>query len=124
MRVAIEAIKKQIQALVATVDPVSTQQLHNRDFVTQLADCIAKTYVLLNEGMCEELTVCRSCAQQRDFLRDTLTVFEEVARSGSVSYADEQHYYNFVGRLKEMQVNIDDAQQRLEETSTPGANAT
>lgn len=114
MRAAIETINKQIRALVATVDPVSTQQLRNRDYATQLADCIAKTYVLLNEGMCEELTVCRSCAQQRDFLRDTLSVFEEVARTGSVSHTVEQRYYDFVLRLKEMQANIDDALARLE----------
>ncbi|GEM_PF-2790200 len=102
----VESIRKQFEALAAKVDPASTEMLRDRDYATQLGDCVAKTYVMLNNGMCEELTMCRTCAQQRDYLRDVMVMFEEVGRSGVVTPRIEQRYFHFVEQLEEIRGNI------------------
>ena len=103
----IESIKKQFAALAAKVDPASTDQLADRDYTAQLADCVAKTYVMLNNGMCEELTMCKSCAQQRDYLRGVMEMFEEVGESGEVTDEVRRQYFRFVEQLREIETNIE-----------------
>lgn len=107
MKQTIESVKQQFDALSAKVDPRSVQMLKDRDYATQLSDCIAKTYVMLNNGMCEELEVCHTCAQQRDHLRDALERFEAVAQNGQVDAAFESFYFSFVEQLKTIRANID-----------------
>ena len=102
----IESIQKQFEALSAKIDPTSAEMLKDRDYATQLADCVAKTYVTLNDSMCEELTVCHSCAQQRDFLRDAIERFETIAQNGNVDADDATFYFGFVARLGEIKENI------------------
>ena len=106
MKETIDAIKKQFEALSAKIDPGSAEMLQDRDYATQLADCVAKTYVMLNSGMCEELTVCNTCAQQRDFMREALERFESIAQSGEVDAEAEAFYFGFVKRLNEIKENI------------------
>ena len=106
MKETVESINRQFEALSAKIDPASAEMLQDSDYATQLADCVAKTYVMLNNGMCEELTVCQTCAQQRDFLREALEKFEAVAQSGTLDADAETFYFGFVDRLKEIRENI------------------
>lgn len=99
MRETIESIKQQFEALGAKLDPTSTQMLGDPGYASQLADCVAKTYVMLNNGMCEELTMCQTCAEQRDFLRDALERFEAIAHSGDIDADAEAFYFAFTERL-------------------------
>lgn len=109
MKQTIESVKQQFEALSAKLDPQSAQMLKDRDYATQLGDCIAKTYVMLNSGMCEELEVCHTCAQQRDYLREALETFEDVAQSGQVDAVFESFYFSFVEQLGTIRANIDKA---------------
>lgn len=102
----IEAIGRQFDALAAKTDPTSSRMLRDHDYAVQLADCVARTYVMLNNGICEELTVCRTCVRQRDYLRDALELFEEVARTGIVNDEVERRYLEFEARLTEIRSRI------------------
>lgn len=102
----IESIKKQFDALSAKVDPASTEMLADPDYTAQLADCVAKTYVMLNNGMCEELTMCSTCARQRDELRDVMVMFEELGRTGTVTEQVREQYFRFIDQLNEIEKNI------------------
>jgi hypothetical protein len=106
MKESIESIREQFEALNAKVDPTSAEMLKDHDYAVQLADCVAKTYLTLNDTMCEELSVCHSCAQQRDFLRDALERFEAIAQNGNVDASDETFYFGFIERLSEIRENI------------------
>jgi hypothetical protein len=106
MRATVEAIEKQFEALSAKIDPVSAEMLADHDYAMQLADCVCKTYVMLNNGMCEELTVCSTCAEQRDYLREAMERFEAVAQRGEVDAESEAFYFGFVTQLKQIQENI------------------
>ncbi len=103
----IESIQRQFEALRAKLDPASTEPLRNKAYAQQLGDCVAKTYILLNNGMCEELTMCRTCAQQRDYLRNMMELFETVGETGEVTPEVETNYFNFVERLGEINANIE-----------------
>ncbi len=103
----IEAIKKQFDALAAKVDPDSAEMLGDKDYAAQLGDCVAKTYIMLNNGMCEELTMCKTCAQQRDYLRDVMEMFEEVGRTGEVSETVRSEYRRFIDQLAQIRTNIE-----------------
>jgi len=106
MKETVESIKRQFDALSAKIDPASAQMLRDRDYAMQLADCVCKTYVMLNNGMCEELTVCSTCARQRDYLRDAMERFEAVAQNDEVDRESERFYFGFVAQLKQIQENI------------------
>lgn len=106
MKETVESIKGQFDALHAKIDPASAEMLRDRDYAMQLADCVSKTYVMLNSGMCEELTVCTTCAEQRDYLRDAMEQFEAVAHCGEVDGASEAFYFGFVAQLKQIRENI------------------
>ncbi|MEJ2468128.1 MAG: hypothetical protein P8Y65_03745 [Campylobacterales bacterium] len=107
MKQTVEAIKRQFEALSAKIDPASAEMLQDRAYAMQLADCVAKTYVMLNNGMCEELEVCHTCAQQRDYLRDAMERFESVGQTGETNKETEAFYFEFIDRLKGIRENID-----------------
>lgn len=107
MRETIESVKRQFEALSAKIDPMTAEMLNDRDYTAQLADCVAKTYVILNNGMCEELTVCHSCAQQRDYLRNAMETFEAAAQKGNVTPELERFYFAFVEQLGVIRANIE-----------------
>jgi len=113
MRATIEAARRQFEALLAKIDPESTQMLHDKDYTAQLADCVAKTYTLLNDGMCEEVAVCHTCAAQRDYLRDAMEAFETLAETGKIDAEAEAFYFDFVARIKAIISNIDEALAKL-----------
>ena len=106
MKETVESIKQQFEALSAKIDPASAEMLKDKDYATQLADCVSRTYVMLNSGMCEELSVCHTCAQQRDYLRDAMERFEEVAQGGDLDAETEKFYFGFVAQLNKIKENI------------------
>ena len=106
MKETVESILRQFEAMNAKIDPASSELLQDHDYAVQLADCVAKTYVMLNTGMCEELTVCNTCAEQRDFMRSALERFETIAQSGRVDAEAERFYFGFVERLETIRANI------------------
>ncbi|MCX6072927.1 MAG: hypothetical protein NTY39_01230 [Campylobacterales bacterium] len=44
----------------------------------QLSDATQAAYIVMNEGMCVNNTVCQECAQHRDFLQRMIGVVEEL----------------------------------------------
>ncbi|MGD9970741.1 MAG: hypothetical protein AB7S65_09820 [Sulfuricurvum sp.] len=48
----------------------------NSPDLNALCDVTQQAYVLMNEGMCEDLSVCHDCAKHRDFLYEMLPILE------------------------------------------------
>lgn len=107
MKETVEALKYRFDALSAKVDPTSCAMLSDPDYTTQLAECVARIYVMLNDGMCEELEVCRSCAEQRDYFRQAMEVFDTVAQNGQIDDTLERFYFEFVDRLRQSGINLE-----------------
>jgi len=109
MKETIESIKWQFEALSAKIDPLSAEMLRDRDYAMQLADCVAKSYVMLNGGMCSVAIVCRVCARQRDELREAMEWFETVGQTGALDGGAEKRYFEFIGRLEGIRQSLEKA---------------
>ena len=65
-------------------------------FVERLGDAVSATYVALNDGMCEEIAMCHSCAENRDKLHDVMVLLEEIG-SGTAADATAKTRLNAFG---------------------------
>jgi NADH:ubiquinone oxidoreductase subunit F (NADH-binding) len=58
-------------------------------FYDTLNEATQSAYVVMNEGMCESLSVCHQCAEHRDFLHSMIQILEPLAQ-GAVPGNEEQ----------------------------------
>ncbi len=107
MREPVESILRQFEALLAKLDPTSVEMLQDRDYAVQLADCVARAYLMLNNGMCEAVDVCRSCAGERDYLRGAMERLETIGETGEVDAAVKRFYFDFIARLDTIRRRIE-----------------
>ncbi|WP_151174215.1 hypothetical protein [Sulfuricurvum kujiense] len=70
----------------------------NRDteYFTQLSIESEEAYVLMNAGMCINTSVCRECAEHRDFIRSILEILSELEINASAAntYAAKLNEYS------------------------------
>jgi len=76
-------------------------------FVDRLGEAVSATYVVLNDGMCEEMEMCHSCAENRDKLHDVMVLLEELG-SGSVADATAK------ARLDAFESDVDSVLERID----------
>ncbi|MDD5051967.1 MAG: hypothetical protein PHO27_04435 [Sulfuricurvum sp.] len=59
----------------------------NRDsnYFTQLSVATEEAYVLMNEGMCANNSVCHQCAEHRDYIRSMLDVLGNLEAGAPLS---------------------------------------
>ena len=108
MKQTIETAKTGFKAIKAILD--DTLHQHNRldnDFFDRLSDTVNATYVLMNDGMCEEVSMCHSCAQNRDRLYDMMSLLDgDTLRQADI--AVQRHYIDtFRENIDEVLLRID-----------------
>ncbi|KFN38609.1 MAG: hypothetical protein JU82_10815 [Sulfuricurvum sp. MLSB] len=54
-------------------------------YFKQLSEATQNAYVAMNEGMCENTTVCHDCASHRDFLHTMIGIVEDLASGAPLS---------------------------------------
>ncbi|WP_345970607.1 hypothetical protein WCX72_02040 [Sulfurimonas sp. HSL1-6] len=113
MKETIESINRQFDALIAKIDPLSAEMLRDRDYAVQLADCVTRSYVMLNDGMNSEHEVCCACALERDYLREAMARLELIGQTGEVDTETERFYFEFVASLWTIRRHIAAALSRL-----------
>ena len=108
MKQTIEATKSGFEGIKKTLEDASHHSgSYDSDFFERLSDAVSATYVLLNDGMCEELSVCHTCAQNRDQLHDMMEWLDnEAAQPGSAS-EQHSHLTSFSNDINEVLVRID-----------------
>jgi len=83
---------------------LTTGERADTAFYDTLNEATQSAYVLMNEGMCESLTVCHQCAQHRDFLQTMILTLEPLAH-GAPAGADDlerlEQYRTVVGQILE-----------------------
>lgn len=57
----------------------------NDSYFTQLSEATQNAYVIMNEGMCENTTVCHECAENRDYLHSMIATLEDLASGAPLS---------------------------------------
>lgn len=68
----------------------------NKDYFTTLSIASEDAYVLMNEGMCANTSVCHECADHRDFIRSMLEILSEleINSASADQYTDKFAQYN------------------------------
>lgn len=100
-------IKSQFLNLLEKIDLNSEYILNDKEYVKVMAEEIAQIYVMLNESVCEELSMCHTCMQQSDYLRDMMLMFEELEDAKKLDATIQNRYKEFASRLEDIINKID-----------------
>ncbi len=100
-------IKSQFGNLMEKIDINSKDILKDKEYVQAIAEDVAQIYVKLNDTICEELSMCHTCTQQSDYLRDMMLMFEELVEVKEIDPRTENRYREFGSRLQDIINKID-----------------
>lgn len=76
--------------------------LRDASYFTQLSIATEEAYVLMNEGMCANTSVCSECAAHRDFIRsllDVLSILETDSTSADTHAKTLAQYSERVAKI-------------------------
>lgn len=76
--------------------------LEDAEFVKVLTNSVEDTYMLMNEGMCEELTACQRCTKSRDNMRNIMDLLEDIEAGDPVTPEMADRFRHFSVELDEM----------------------
>jgi len=85
----------------------SINHLDDSQFVTKLSTAVELTYIELNEGMCEEIQMCHTCAENRDNLREIMVMLEDIDAGATLTDAIGDHFMAFSLEINEVLKRID-----------------
>jgi hypothetical protein len=76
------------------------------DYFTRLSEATQNAYVIMNEGMCKNTTVCHECAAHRDFLHSMIGIVEDLASGTPVSSAVQTRLDLYAEKVSEILAKI------------------
>jgi len=79
----------------------STNQ-NDQTYWDALSEATQSAYIIMNQGMCESLSVCQQCAEHRNYLHEVIQILEPLAHGESVNQSDLQkldHYPEVVSLI-------------------------
>lgn len=79
------------------------------DYFTQLSEATQNAYIVMNEGMCENTTVCHECAAHRDFLHSMITPLEDLAAGTPLSDNAKARFDAYGDKVREILAKIQGA---------------
>lgn len=86
-----------------------TSSAKNDDYFTQLSEATQNAYVIMNEGMCENMTVCHECAENRDYLHSMIGIVEDLASGAPLSNAYKAALDTYAEKVGEILTKIQGA---------------
>ena len=109
----IQKVESQFKNINAMVNTQSYgMQLKDPSFIEKLSIAVEEAYVSLNDGMCEEMSACKTCNYQRNYLRNMMGIFNDIESEGSISSTVKRELFTFPEKIKEV---LDRIQQVLKE---------
>ncbi|MCJ7764406.1 MAG: hypothetical protein MUP09_00485 [Thiovulaceae bacterium] len=113
----IQNIEKQFQNIDQMVNSQAFgMQLKDPGFIEKLSMVVEEAYVSLNDGMCEEITVCNSCSYQRNYLRNIMALLNDIEGGGDISSTVKRELFTFPEKIKEVLLRISRALKELRNT--------
>ena len=100
-------IKSQFVNLLEKMDTNSEDILKDKEYVQEIAEDVAQIYVMLNDSICEELSMCHTCTQQSDYLRDMMLMLEELVEAKEIDISVQNRYRELASRLEDIIKKID-----------------
>lgn len=95
--------QKQFQEIHTLLNPNTPK---DNKYFTQLSIATEEAYVLMNEGMCANTSVCHECAEHRDFIRSMLDVLGELEINASAANTYAEKFAQYAERVNKILQNI------------------
>lgn len=89
-------------------DLLSGSVVRDQTYYAQLNEATQTAYILMNEGMCADTTVCHQCAEHRDFLHSMINVTEELESGHPLSYVYKKNLDAYLHKVTEILAKISD----------------
>lgn len=80
-----------------------------QSYFLHLSEATQNAYVVMNEGMCENTTVCHECAAHRDFLQSMIGIVEDLASGAPLSAAYQTALESYRRKVGEILTKIEGA---------------
>ncbi len=99
MKNVLSEAKKQFQDIHTLLN---SQESRNNDYFTKLSIATEEAYFTMNSGMCANTSVCRECANDRDFVRAMMDILGELEINATAwnAYTDKlDEYSERVGKV-------------------------
>lgn len=86
MMTMFEAVQQEFMRLSVILSKIDfDKNLTDMAMVAQVNDALTDTYVLLNQGFCENATMCKKCVDNRDQLRQLSQIIDICEENEHVS---------------------------------------
>ncbi len=87
-------------------DELDVSALEDSRYLDRLSNCIDETYIVLNQGMCEELEMCHTCAKHRDILGTVMETLNDLDSGANITDDVILELKDFVNTLDDILVRI------------------
>ncbi len=86
MKEIFENVQKKFRDLETFLNRATIKKdLETPELLAELNDTLSDTYVLLNQGFCENLQVCEKCVENRDQLRMLVEMMDQCEEKQALS---------------------------------------
>ncbi len=85
---------------------LETKSSRDTTYFTQLSIATEEAYVLMNEGMCANTSVCHECAEHRDFIRSILDILGTLETNSNSADSYTETFIQYSDRVNKILNNI------------------
>lgn len=86
MKKMFEAVQEKFTGLSTLLNGIDLKNdLAKPDVLAEVNDALSETYVLLNQGFCENATMCEKCISNRDQLQSLSQMIDQCEENKKVS---------------------------------------
>lgn len=78
----------------------------DNDYFTKLSIATEEAYVLMNEGMCANSTICKDCSENRDFIHSMMEILGRLELDSSKASSYNEQFSQYTFRVKEIMNRI------------------
>lgn len=103
MKNVLSEAKKQFQDISTLLN---SQEKRNNDYFTKLSIATEEAYFTMNSGMCANTSVCRECANHRDFVRSMMDVLGELEVNSIAANTYTEKLAEYAERVSKILTNI------------------
>lgn len=103
MKNVLSEAKKQFQDISTLLN---SQEKRNNDYFTKLSIATEEAYFTMNSGMCANTSVCRECANHRDFVRSMMDVLGELEVNAIAANTYTDKLTEYADRVSKILTNI------------------
>lgn len=75
--------------------------------MSRLTEAIENTYIVFNEGLCEELDICKDCIENRDKLHEVMVMLEDIDCGATITDSVSDHFIAYSMEIDEMIARIE-----------------